>query len=104
MKEKMQEMAFQIIAAVGGAKSSYVEAMYLSREGKFDEAKQLIKDGEELFSTAHTFHFDIVQKEAAGEELPFSVLFMHAEDQLLATETIKIMAEEIILLREEAIK
>ena len=103
MKEELQSAAFQIIAAVGGAKSCYVEAMYLAREAKFDEAQAKIVEGDELYSGAHHFHFELVQKEANGEDLPFSILFMHAEDQLLCTETIKLMAEEIIVLRKELV-
>jgi PTS system cellobiose-specific IIA component len=101
MKEKMQETAFQIIAAVGTAKSSYVEAMYLAREKEYDKAMEKIKEGDEIFNTAHHYHFELVQLEANGETLPFSIIFMHAEDQLLSTETIKLMAEEIIFLRKE---
>lgn len=99
--ERMQEVAFQMIAAVGEAKSLYVEAMYLSREGKFEKAKQKIVDGDAVYQTAHHLHFEVVQKEAEGVELPFSLLLMHAEDQLLTTEVVKLMAEEIIELRKE---
>ena len=101
MKEKLQMAAFQIIANVGTAKSCYVEAMYLAREGKFDEARKKIKEGDEVYSLGHHHHFEFVQKESQGEDIPFSIIFMHAEDQLLCTETIKLMAEEIIVLREE---
>lgn len=101
MLEKMQEVGFQIIAAVGEAKSSYVEAMYLSREGKFDEAEQKIADGDNSYKDAHHFHFELLKKEAEGTELPFSLMLMHAEDQLLTTEVVKLMAVEVIELRKE---
>ncbi len=99
--EEMQMVAFQIIAQVGSAKSCYVEAMQFAKQGKFEEAEKLIKEGEDLYSQAHHFHHDLVQKEAEGEILPFSMMIIHAEDQLLNTETIKIMAIEIIELRKE---
>ncbi len=101
MKEQMQGAGFQIIATVGEAKSLFMEAIYKAKENKIEEAKELIKQGEEIFSNAHTMHFELVQKEAQGEDLPFSLLFMHAEDQLLSTETIKLMAIEIIDLYEK---
>ncbi len=101
MKEEMQTVAFQIIAAVGEAKSLYVEAMYAAREKDYEKADKLMKDGEAAYSNAHHFHFELIQKEANGEDLPFSILFMHAEDQMLTTETVKLMAEEIIVLRKE---
>ncbi len=101
MKEQMQVAGFQIIATVGEAKFLFMEAIYKAKENKIDEARELIKKGDEVFSNAHTMHFDLVQKEAQGEELPFSLLFMHSEDQLLSTETIKLMAIEFIDLYEK---
>lgn len=103
MKEEMQAVAFQIIATVGEAKSLFIEAMYASREGDFELAQKKLDEGSEVFAKAHSFHFDIVQKEASGDDLPFSVMFLHAEDQLLSTETIQLMAQEIILLRKERV-
>lgn len=99
--EDIQMVAFQIIAQVGEAKSLYVEAMRAARASDFEKAEQLLRDGEASYAKAHHFHLDLVQKEAAGEQLPFSILFIHAEDQLLSTETIKLMADEIIELRKE---
>ncbi len=99
--EDMQNVSFQIIAQVGSAKSCYVEAMRCARENDFKKARELISEGDKLYSEAHGFHHDLVQKEASGIQLPFSMMIIHAEDQLLNTETIKIMAEEIILLREQ---
>ncbi len=99
--EEMQMVAFQIIAQVGSAKSYYVEAMQFARNNEFDKADEALKTGEEEYAKAHHFHHDLVQKEAEGEQLPFSMMIIHAEDQLLNTETIKIMAEEIIELRKQ---
>lgn len=99
MKEKMQEIAFQIIAQVGTAKSMYIEAMKLTRDKKYEEAEKLFSEANEIYTKSHKLHFELVQKESQGEDLPFSLLFMHAEDQMLNTETIKILAEEIMELR-----
>ncbi len=101
MKEELQTAAFQIIATVGEAKSLFVEAMYAARENDFVKAEELITKGKEVYASAHHFHFDLVQKEASGEDLPFSIMFMHAEDQLLTTEVVQLMAEEIVLLRKD---
>lgn len=98
--EEMQMIAFQIIAQVGEAKSMYMEAINLAKQKKFDECKDMFKQADESYAKAHAFHFDVVQIEAAGEQLPFSIMFMHAEDQLLTTEVIKLMALEIVELRE----
>ncbi len=100
--EQMQSVAFQIIAEVGTAKSMYMEAIRIAKEEKdFDAARKMIDEGQEMATSAHSHHFEIVQKEAGGEQLPFSIMLMHAEDQLLTTEVIKMMAIEVIDLHEQ---
>ena len=41
---------------------------------------------------------DLIQKEASGEKTEFSLLFMHAEDQMASTEIVQLLAQELIEL------
>ncbi|HJA89451.1 MAG TPA: PTS lactose/cellobiose transporter subunit IIA, partial [Candidatus Jeotgalibaca merdavium] len=41
-------------------------------------------------------HTSLIQKEAAGEKVELSLIIMHAEDQLMSTETTKLLIEEMI--------
>lgn len=91
-------ISFQIISAVGTARSMYVEAIKEAKKGNIQAAKQLIEDGVKVFVDGHHAHASLIQKEAAGEKSEFSLLLMHAEDQLMTTETLKIVAEEFIEL------
>ena len=91
-------ISFQIISAVGTARSMYVEAIQETKKGNIQAAKQLIEDGVKVFVDGHHAHASLIQKEAAGEKSEFSLLLMHAEDQLMTTETLKIVAEEFIEL------
>ena len=43
--EGTELVAFNIIASVGTARSSYIAAIDAAAEGKFEEAEQLIKEG-----------------------------------------------------------
>ncbi len=89
-------ISFQIISSVGTARSLYVEAIQEAKKGNIDGAKQLIEDGVKIFVEGHRAHASLIQKEAEGEQTEFSLLLMHAEDQLMTTETLKIIAEEFI--------
>ncbi|CAI3589160.1 cellobiose PTS system EIIA component [Clostridium neonatale] len=40
----------------------------------------------------------MIQQESSGDDIKLSLLLMHAEDQLMSAETIKIMAKEVIKL------
>ena len=44
----------------------------------------------------HHAHAELVQKEAAGEKSEYSLLLMHAEDQLMSAEAFGILAEEFV--------
>lgn len=95
---ELELVSFQIISAVGTAKSNYIEAMRLAEKGNFEEAEEKIKEGQKVFLDGHKAHAGLIQKEAAGEGVSINLLLMHAEDQLMSAETVKIMAEEIIKL------
>lgn len=96
MNEEMEWICFQIISNSGGAKSSYIEAMHLAKAGNYRESAEKIEEAEQYFVEAHKIHTQLIQNEAAGEKTQFSLLFMHAEDQMASTEMAKLIAEEFI--------
>ena len=92
--EGTELVCFQIISAVGSAKSMYIQAIQEAKVGNFQEANKLMSEGEAIFLEGHTAHSSLIQQEASGETVAFSLLLMHAEDQLMTTETFKIIAQE----------
>ncbi|MTW86823.1 PTS lactose/cellobiose transporter subunit IIA [Virgibacillus dakarensis] len=96
--DEMESICFQIISNAGTARSLLIEALQEAREGNFPEVENKLNEANEYFVQAHKVHAELIQKEAQGEGVPFSLLFMHAEDQLMSTETIKHMAKEMIHL------
>ena len=94
--EGLELVSFEIISSVGTARSSYIEAIQLAKENKFDEANAKITEGEEFFNKGHHAHSGLIQKEASGEKSEYSQILMHAEDQLMSAEAFKIIAEEFI--------
>lgn len=94
--EGLELVCFEIISSVGNARSLYIEAIQEAKAGNFEKAADLIKEGEESFTQGHHAHAELVQKEAAGEATPFSLILMHAEDQLMSAEGFRIIAEEFI--------
>ena len=76
----------------------YIEAIQEAKKGNFEAAENLMKEGAAVYLDGHKAHSSLIQKEASGEQITFSLLLMHAEDQLMNAETTKIMAQEIIEL------
>jgi len=99
--EGIELISFQIISAVGTAKSMYIEAIQEAKQGNLEKANDLIEEGKKVFVEGHNVHGSLIQKEAGGEKLEFSLLLMHAEDQLITTDTFRIVAEEFIELYRE---
>ena len=91
-----EKISMNIIATSGEAKSYAMEAIYASKKGDFKESTSKMKLAEEKIAKASHMHFEIIQEEAKGKQLDFKVLFMHAEDQLLTTQTLIILAKELI--------
>lgn len=97
MGNNLEAISFQLIANVGEARSLLFEALRLAREENFKEAEKYVMDAEDAMLKAHESHFSLIQQEARGEKVEFSLILMHAEDQLMTTELLKSMANELIL-------
>lgn len=94
--EGMELICFQIIAASGGAKSTYMAAIQAAKAGEFDKAEELMKQAEEFMNQGHEPHAQLIQKEAAGTPTEVSLLLLHAEDQMMGAEQFKVLAEEML--------
>jgi len=94
--EGLELIAFQIISAVGTARSSYIEAIQEAKKGNYEAAEQMIKEGDEAFVEGHDAHAGLLQKEASGEGGQIGLLILHAEDQLMSAEAFKTIALEFI--------
>lgn len=94
--EGIELQCFQIISAVGMARSNYIEAIQAAKKGLFDEAREMINEGEQSFLQGHSAHAKMIQAEASGNKVEPCLLLIHAEDQLMSAEAFKIIAEEMI--------
>ena len=108
MKEEkkidLEEMALEIITNVGTARSMYVEAVEAAKAGTCEEAHNLVAEGEKIFVNGHHAHADLVNAKIGVEELQYMFLVMHAEDQLMSAETLKIVCDELIDMLEAKAK
>ena len=89
MVEGLEMICFRIISNVGGA-------IQKAKQGDFEGARECIRAGQEMFLAGHEAHFELIQKEAQGEQVGGSMILVHAEDQLMSAEGFKIIAEEML--------
>lgn len=102
--EKMSEIAFEIINYGGIAKSLVYEAILMSQQNEFEKARNLLKEADQNLLHAHKIQTEIIQKEASGEKVNLSALFIHCQDHLMSAVEIRNLSENIIFLNERIYK
>ncbi len=80
---EIQQNAMQIIIKAGDGRSATYQAISAVENGDFEEAKAQIAKGNESIKQAHIIHTKMIQDEARGVELGYSMLFTHAQDTLM---------------------
>lgn len=91
-----EQINFQLILYSGNARSKVIQSLREYREGNVEESELLIAQAEQDLAVAHDVHFQLVQKEAQGEKVEISMLFMHSEDHLMSTLTMKELVIELL--------
>ena len=66
------------------------------KAGDYETAAAKMKSGDEQYAAGHEQHAKLVQQEAAGDPVTMSLLLTHVEDQMMSTETVKLMVTELI--------
>lgn len=99
--EGLELISFQIISAVGSARSYYIEAIEEAKSGNIVRAKELIEEGETVFVEGHHAHAQLIQQEAVGNPVQMQLLLTHAEDQLMSAETFGILSKQFVDLYEK---
>lgn len=100
MNEELAAISCEIIAKVGAAKGLFVEAIELAAKGEIEKAKQSLKEGEEVFNEGHASHGKLLADFADGKEVNIDLLLVHAECQMMSAEDFKVIAEEVISIKE----
>ena len=94
------EMAIMnIIINAGDCKNHAYMALNNVNEGKYEEADKELELANDALGNAHDGQTMFLHKEANGEKIEMSVLFVHAQDHLMTAITEKNLIEQIIELR-----
>ncbi len=99
--DELELICFKMISNLGGARSMFMESIVASRNGEFEKAQALIKEGEALRRLGHDVHFDLLTKESSGDKTAINLLLVHAEDQLMSAEVIQLVAEESLIIHQK---
>lgn len=96
--EGIELAAFDMIRFSGEAKSLMNEALTHAKNKMYEKSAACLKEAEELLVLGHKAHSDLIKSEARGEQIPFSLLLMHSEDQLFSAGEYKVLVTELMEL------
>ena len=82
-EDSLVSAAMQIIILAGDARKLTFEAGDALAAADFAKAAEQLDVAQDKVRDAHRIHTDCIQAAAAGEHLPYSMLFTHAPDPLM---------------------
>lgn len=97
-REESTLLGFEIVAYAGDARSRLLEALSAAQSGDYDRAEALVEEADACIVQAHKAQTSLLQKEAAGEDLAYSVTLMHGQDHLMTTLLLKDLMKHMIEL------
>lgn len=97
--EELEMAIMNIIINSGDCKNHAYMALNNVNEGNYEEANKELELANDALGKAHEGQTAFLHKEANGEKIEMSVLFVHAQDHLMTSITEKNLIEQIIELR-----
>jgi PTS system cellobiose-specific IIA component len=99
--EEMEENVFTLVSSAGESRALAYEALTLAESGDFAGAENKVKEAEEVFVEAHKVQTRLIHQELGGETMPFSLLFMHAEDHLMTCMAERELVKKLITVHQK---
>lgn len=96
---EVEQVVMELIINSGDARAFAHEALEKAKEGKYEEADELMEKANDVIDQTHNLQTSLLQKEAAGDKVEISILFVHAQDHLMTSITEKNLIEELIEMR-----
>ncbi|MCI9627156.1 MAG: PTS lactose/cellobiose transporter subunit IIA [Clostridia bacterium] len=98
-EEQLEEKIFMIITMAGDAKSSFYEAFAKLKEGNYEEADALVKQGDNIMSKAHDAQTDLIAEETNGNKVPVGLFMVHAQDHLMNAILVREMLDMLMSMQ-----
>lgn len=89
-------VAMDVILNAGDGRMCIDKAMEAMAALDFDAAEKHLEDAEQKILAAHRSQTEMIQREAAGEKVEFSILFVHSQDTLMTIAAELHMAKKML--------
>ncbi len=93
-RDELSKISMMVITYAGTAKSLVFEAITEFKNGNNEFALKNIQEAEQNLKLANQEHFKAISADAESPVI-LDILYVHAEDQLMAADTILLLAKTI---------
>ncbi len=97
-REEVTLLGFEIVAYAGDARSKMLEALKAAQNGDYDRAEKLVKEAEVCLNDAHKAQTTLLQREAQGDDIAYSITMMHGQDHLMTSILLQDLMKHLIEL------
>ena len=94
----LEMVAMELVGNSGESRSLAFEALYLAKNGQYENANEKIQEAKQKMLKAHALQTDLICKEADGEGFKIGLLMIHAQDHLMTSILARELIEELIYL------
>lgn len=92
----INRVAMEVIMNACSGRDKIDEAIAFMAESDFEKADLLLKDAEKDILKAHVAQTKIIQSQAGGEDTEYSLLFIHAQDTIMTSNSELRIAQHIL--------
>lgn len=96
LKEDLEQIAFEIVAYSGDARTKLLNAVKEAKNKNFDKCEELIRDAKECLADAHRSQTEMITAEAQGNKIDVGFLTVHAQDHLMTTLLLKDIIDNLL--------
>lgn len=96
--ELFNEQSMQMILHAGNGREKLHKALDLVLEADNQQVVELLNEAKKDINESHKIQTMLVQREAKGEAYYYSMLFAHAQDTLMTTQSEYNLARKIVLI------
>lgn len=89
-------VAMEVIMNAGDAREKIDLALAEMEKCDFDQADILLGEAEMMLNKAHNAQTSVIQSQVSGENIDYSLLFVHAQDTLMTITTELRMAKKMM--------
>lgn len=101
MDSEIMKISTQIIVYAGNAREKVNDALKAAYMDNLAAAQQKLEEAQEDLNQAHHVHMKLLQSEAKGDSLEFSILLTHAQDTLMVAMSELHMAKHMLKMYEK---